>query len=128
MQARTRKVVLLGNSQSGKTKALKELLGTSTANNVYKPTLGVAPHTARIGGKQYSIWDTAGQDRYGGLRDGYYVQADIVVIFTGGNPNLSTHKTPVQWGIDAKRVSPNASFWQISNGSSSALRHLLANI
>lgn len=41
-------------------------------------TLGVEVHplvfhTTR-GTIKYNVWDTAGQEKFGGLRDGYYIQ------------------------------------------------------
>lgn len=30
-------------------------------------------HTNR-GAIKYNVWDTAGQEKFGGLRDGYYIQ------------------------------------------------------
>ena len=47
-------------------------------------TLGVEVHpllfhTSR-GEIVFNVWDTAGQEKYGGLRDGYYIQG-IVVYF-----------------------------------------------
>ena len=40
-------------------------------------------HTNR-GAIRFNVWDTAGQEKFGGLRDGYYIQVSSVVrIFVG---------------------------------------------
>ena len=41
-------------------------------------TLGVEVHPlifhTNRGPIKYNVWDTAGQEKFGGLRDGYYIQ------------------------------------------------------
>lgn len=41
-------------------------------------TLGVEVHPLMFhtnrGPIKYNVWDTAGQEKFGGLRDGYYIQ------------------------------------------------------
>ena len=39
-------------------------------------------HTNR-GAIRFNVWDTAGQEKFGGLRDGYYIQVRFKI------PNLS---------------------------------------
>lgn len=38
-------------------------------------------HTNR-GPIKYNVWDTAGQEKFGGLRDGYYIQGELFIFFT----------------------------------------------
>ena len=33
-------------------------------------------HTNR-GAIRFNVWDTAGQEKFGGLRDGYYIQVSV---------------------------------------------------
>ena len=44
----------------------------------YVATLGVEVHPVSFqtnrGQIQFNVWDTAGQEKFGGLRDGYYIQ------------------------------------------------------
>ena len=47
----------------------------------YVATLGVEGHplvfhTTR-GPIKFNVWDTAGQEKFGGLRDGYFIQAQL---------------------------------------------------
>lgn len=36
-------------------------------------------HTNR-GAIKYNVWDTAGQEKFGGLRDGYYIQGTLLLV------------------------------------------------
>lgn len=44
-------------------------------------TLGVEVHPLMFhtnrGAIKYNVWDTAGQEKFGGLRDGYYIQGNF---------------------------------------------------
>ena len=44
----------------------------------YIPTLGVEVRPLRFstnfGPIVFNVWDTAGQEKFGGLRDGYYIK------------------------------------------------------
>jgi len=47
-------------------------------------TLGVEVHPlvfhTNRGPIRFNVWDTAGQEKFGGLRDGYYIQGEFCVI------------------------------------------------
>lgn len=47
---------------------------------VHVATLGVEVHPlifhTNRGPIRFNVWDTAGQEKFGGLRDGYYIQGD----------------------------------------------------
>ena len=62
----TKKIVLIGDSQVGKTTFVKMLMGKPYSNE-YKTTLGVEVHPIRRGTKCYNVWDCGGDDRYRGL-------------------------------------------------------------
>jgi GTP-binding nuclear protein Ran len=51
----------------------------------YVPTLGVEVHPVAVkttsGDVVFKVWDVAGQDKLGGLRDAYYLQANAAIIF-----------------------------------------------
>ena len=57
----------------------------------YVATLGVEVHPlvfhTNRGPLRFNVWDTAGQEKFGGLRDGYYIQGAFCCIdnFTIGN-------------------------------------------
>ena len=37
-------------------------------------------HTNR-GAIRFNVWDTAGQEKFGGLRDGYYIQVSVTTNY-----------------------------------------------
>lgn len=47
-------------------------------------TLGVEVHPIMFhttrGLIRFNVWDTAGQEKFGGLRDGYYIQGNCAII------------------------------------------------
>lgn len=103
------KVVFIGNARSGKTTAVRSLLGEAPRN--YIPTLGVEvyPYTAP-NGATYNIWDCAGDARYGGLRSGYYREANVALIFSGGaeasNEEACGNRSPEEWEAEVKQAAP----------------------
>lgn len=77
------RVVLIGNSYTGKTALLVNLLNQGSSN-VYEPTIGAAnyPYTKVINGTSYTIqiWDTAGQEQYKSLGPIYYRNASAGIF------------------------------------------------
>jgi GTP-binding nuclear protein Ran len=97
------KVVLIGNGATGKTSWIKRLF-LNYFETRYNPTLGVEVHSYEVHSYEvphrnvvFNMWDCAGQERFGGLRDGYYICANAAIIFheIGG---------PDQWQRDFQRV------------------------
>lgn len=78
----TFKCVLVGDGGTGKTTFVKRHL-TGEFEKKYVATLGVEVHPlvfhTNRGPIRFNVWDTAGQEKFGGLRDGYYIQ---VISFT----------------------------------------------
>jgi len=75
------KVLFVGSARSGKTTALNRLVGRGN-HGPYKPTNG-AEITSFVNknGASIDVWDCGGAEGYMGLADGYYVGADICVLF-----------------------------------------------
>lgn len=50
----------------------------------YEPTIGVEVHpldfTTNRGKIRFYCWDTAGQEKFGGLRDGYYIHGQVGMV------------------------------------------------
>lgn len=75
-----RKIIFISHSPIGKTNLIRSFLGASQ-NITYIPTIGVEVHPIIHQGYVYNIWDTASNVKYGGLRDGYYLNADMAIVF-----------------------------------------------
>lgn len=73
----TFKCVLVGDGGTGKTTFVKRHM-TGEFEKKYVATLGVEVHPlvfhTNRGKIRFNVWDTAGQEKFGGLRDGYYIQ------------------------------------------------------
>jgi len=68
------KLVLVGDGGVGKTTFVKRHV-SGEFEKKYVPTLGAEvnpmPWTTNRGKLLFNVWDTAGQEKYAGLRDGY---------------------------------------------------------
>jgi GTPase SAR1 family protein len=104
------KVLVVGNAFTGKTTCVRQLINP---NHVVSPieeainamsvhTLGVEVDVFKTRNAVYNIWDTAGLPRYEGLGQGYYVGAQVVLLFEGEGA-----KTQEQWAARIQAVCPN---------------------
>lgn len=73
-------------------------------------TLGVEVHpltfTTNFGTICFNVWDTAGQEKFGGLRDGYYIQGQCGIIMFDVTSRI-TYKSVPNWHRDLERVCEN---------------------
>lgn len=77
------KVCLIGESQSGKTSLLRSLMGDSSWIEDYSPTIGAnVQHLKLNETKEVEVWDCAGDERFKGLDECYYLQSHEVLIVT----------------------------------------------
>ena len=70
-------------------------------------TLGVEVHPLDFytnrGLIRFNVWDTAGQEKFGGLRDGYYIQGQCGIIMFDVTSRV-TYKNVPNWFKDLERV------------------------
>lgn len=80
---RTFKIVVVGDGSVGKTTFIKRHK-TGEFEKMYWPTIGVEVHHLKfytnVGPVGLNIWDCAGTENLGGLRDGYYIDADAAIV------------------------------------------------
>lgn len=79
------KIIILGNSCSGKTKFINKLMGLNVSNYDYRPTIGFNVFRIRVGDSNYDIWDIAGRDELLGIYDDYFLNAKQCLIANIGN-------------------------------------------
>eukprot|EP01083_Nonionella_stella_P144051 448984_1 len=103
------KVVVIGDGGVGKSCFLNRHK-CGDFEKKYVPTIGceVLPLTfyTSVGPVVFNCWDTAGQEKFGGLRDGYYVGAKAAILMFDVTSRI-TYKSVSQWHRDLVRVCEN---------------------
>lgn len=103
------KLVLVGDGGTGKTTFVKRHI-TGEFEKKYEPTIGVEVRpldfTTNRGKIRFYCWDTAGQEKFGGLRDGYYIHGQCAIIMFDVTSRL-TYKNVPTWHRDLCRVCEN---------------------
>merc|ERR1712166_1006023 len=84
----------------------------------YVATLGVEVHPLPFhtnrGPLKFNCWDTAGQEKFGGLRDGYYIQGQCAIIMFDVTSRV-TYKNVPNWHRDLVRVCENIPIVLVGN-------------
>ncbi|XP_037843985.1 GTP-binding nuclear protein Ran-like [Chlorocebus sabaeus] len=110
------KLVSVGDSGTGKTTFVKRHLTGEFEQRI--ATLGVEVHPlvfhTNRGPIKFHVWDTAGQDKFGGLRDGYYNQAQRAITMFDVTSRV-TYKNVSTWHRDQVRVCENISIMLCGN-------------
>jgi len=103
------KLILVGDGGVGKTTFVKRHI-TGEFEKKYVATLGVEVHPlvfhTNRGPIKFNVWDTAGQEKFGGLRDGYYIQGQCAIIMFDVTSRI-TYKNVPNWHRDLTRVCEN---------------------
>ncbi|CAL4069351.1 unnamed protein product, partial [Meganyctiphanes norvegica] len=103
------KVVIIGDGGTGKSSYVARLQSEDFYHE-YVATMGVEKCTISVetthGEFTLVLWDTAGQEKLGPLRDGYYADADAAILFFDVTSRV-TYKNIPGWHKDIVRVSPD---------------------
>eukprot|EP00013_Stygamoeba_regulata_P020150 CAMPEP_0177648884 /NCGR_PEP_ID=MMETSP0447-20121125/11072_1 /TAXON_ID=0 /ORGANISM="Stygamoeba regulata, Strain BSH-02190019" /LENGTH=212 /DNA_ID=CAMNT_0019151567 /DNA_START=82 /DNA_END=720 /DNA_ORIENTATION=+ len=103
------KLILVGDGGVGKTTFVKRHL-TGEFEKKYIATLGVEVHPLSFhtnwGQITFNCWDTAGQEKLGGLRDGYYIEGQCAIIMFDVTSRPSYKSVP-NWHRDLVRICDN---------------------
>lgn len=100
------KMILVGDGGVGKTTFVKRHL-TGEFERKYIATQGVEVHPMEFnttkGRIKFNVWDTAGQEKLSGLRDGYYIDAHCGIIMFDVCSRV-TYKSVPKWYKDISRI------------------------
>jgi len=111
------KLVLVGDGGVGKTTFVKRHL-TGEFEKKYIATQGVEVSSlvffTNYGPIKFNIWDTAGQEKLGGLREGYYIGADCAIIMFDVTSRI-TYKNVPKWYKDLTRICENVPMVLVGN-------------
>ncbi|XP_033748005.1 GTP-binding nuclear protein ran-1-like [Pecten maximus] len=103
------KLIVVGDGGVGKTTFVKRHL-TGEFEKKYIATIGAEVHPMKFyttrGEIQFDVWDTAGQEKYGRLRDGYYIQGQCAIIMFDVTSRITYRNVP-DWYRDLSRVCVN---------------------
>jgi small GTP-binding protein len=108
---RATKTILVGDAQVGKSTLSLHLLQNRVSTKRYCPTLGTEVHPITIKQSRFNFWDTAGDEHFGGLRTGYYIQGELC-IHMYNNAELQEKHT---WDEDVLSVCPNIPIVRLVN-------------
>merc|ERR1711957_10444 len=111
------KLVLVGDGGVGKTTFVKRHL-TGEFEKKYIATLGVEVHPMPFftnhGQIKFNVWDTAGQEKFGGLRDGYYIGGNCGIIMFDVCSRITYTNVP-KWYKDLTRVCESIPILLVGN-------------
>ena len=104
----TKKIIVVGDAGVGKTAFIHRHL-TGEFEKKYIATMGVEVHPltfhTTVGNVTLNIWDCAGQEKFGGMRDGYYVGADAEILMFDVTSRIS-YKNLQYWYNDIRNKCP----------------------
>ena len=105
----TFKCILAGDGGVGKTTLMKRLI-TGEFEKKYVATIGVEvrPYIfyTTVGPVCFNVWDTAGQEMFSGLGDGYYVAADCAICM-GDVTRPITKRSAVAYSQNVRKIAGN---------------------
>jgi GTP-binding nuclear protein Ran len=101
----TYNMVLLGDEGVGKTAWIKRIV-TGRFITKYTATMGVEVTRVPYNDVTFEVYDCSGQEKFGGLRDGYIRNADVVIVFFDVTSMLS-YKNVQKWINVTRNIIPD---------------------
>ena len=124
----TFKLVIIGDGGVGKTTFVKRHI-TGEFQKPYIPTKGAEVSEMHLmtnrGRITLKIWDTAGQEKFGSLRECYYVDAQCAIIMFDLS-SRQTYKNVPKWHKDLTKICENIPVVLVGNKADVKERKLKA--
>src|SRR3984885_9460691 len=109
VRRRSLSVICLANSRKSIMVPFDKIF-TTFVDVLSVATIGVEVHPlvfhTNCGPICFNVWDTAGQEKFGGLRDGYYIEGQCGIIMFDVTSRI-TYKNVPNWHRDLERVCEN---------------------
>ncbi|KJZ76352.1 GTP-binding nuclear protein spi1 [Hirsutella minnesotensis 3608] len=126
-QAPTFKLVIVGDGGVGKTTLMKRLSSGFEAR--YIPTVGAEVHPIKFttdkGQVIFNTWNTAGQEKFGGLKDGFFANSQCGIIMFDVTSRVSYKNVPM-WYRDIIRICKEIPIILVGNKVDIKERHVKA--
>ncbi|CAF2999841.1 unnamed protein product [Rotaria sp. Silwood2] len=103
------KLILIGDGGVGKTTFVKRhIIGELEMKYASRLPFSVYPlhFYTNFGEIIFNVWDTAGQEKLGGVRDGYYIAGQCAIIMFDVTSRITYRNVP-QWHKDIIRICGN---------------------
>jgi GTP-binding nuclear protein Ran len=117
MEIPTYKLILVGDGGVGKSVWVSRLEG-NRFDGKYVATLGVEVKplvfATNHGPICINFWDCAGQEKFGGLRDGYFIGTQGAIVMCDATSKL-TWGNAKKWGVRVAKVAENIPFVFVAN-------------
>jgi len=124
------KCILVGDGATGKTTFVKRHL-SGEFEKKYVPTVGVDVHPLKFHTSRglicFNCWDTAGMEKFGCLRDGYYIEAQCAIIMFDVT-SKDSYKNVGKWYRDVVRVCERIPIVLVGNKVDVAERQVKAKM
>jgi GTP-binding nuclear protein Ran len=117
---KTYKLILVGDGGVGKSNFCNRAMNfCNRAMNVafdkrYIATLGVEVHPIRYDDVVFNAWDTAGQEKFGGLRTGYYTHGNAAIVMCDITAKMTIEAVET-WIERVRKVCPDIPIVVVAN-------------
>jgi len=105
MDIKTLKITLVGDAKTGKSTFVSKIVDNTTSTS-YEPTMAVSVSNFTYKDIPIVFYDTAGDEKYEGLRDGYYIGTDVFLLMFDLS-NRDSFKSLSKWLKTIRRVCEN---------------------